>query len=211
MNSVAPLHRYESTSPPSVRHDSLQIAAACREAALTFINDAPRWGKRELASWLVGPYTRLVGHGPLLALATPPDPALTTNIDPRMLTRVLTTARTEVIETLARARDPEAAASWAFASFSAQFVMRRTDVHGAAVWMPTARATRLADRVLSLLVADYLARPFDYESGLSFCTCCERVQIGSSCGAENCGRSVRTSIVAPRVRTATLPYLPEGA
>src|SRR5690349_7345065 len=39
------------------------IAAARREAALSFLNDSDRWGKAELAMWLMGPYAQLTTYG----------------------------------------------------------------------------------------------------------------------------------------------------
>lgn len=190
------------------------LAAACRDAGLTFLNDAPHWEVGELTGWLLGPYTQLTRNSRRSltpAPATRFDPALNVGIDPRMLARAVRAARIDILQTLVRARDPEAAASWVFTNLSAGFVTRCVDRFGDAAWAPTTKATRLADRVLSLFVADYLIRPYDYEGDLLVCGQCQRVEIGTGRAAGTVCELHQGSLVAPRPYRMTLPYFPEGA
>jgi hypothetical protein len=120
-----------------------------------------------------------------------------------MVERVIRSATEEVVATLRRTNDDEGGATFAFTMLAAGFVARCEDRGNVTGWIPTRTARRLADRVLSLLAADYLARPDDYESELVVCTQCKTVEFDSS---------VRTSgIFSPKSHHPTLPYFPEGA
>jgi hypothetical protein len=161
---------------PKATYDK-PIAGACREAGIAFVEGAPRWGKRELAMWLIGPYARATRH---IACSLPserllpggsPEP-FAHEIGPGALEHVTKSAHTEVVEALRRLREPEQAASFAFTMLSAGFVALGEDGAGRYGWLPTAKARRLADRVLSLFAADYLAHPDEY--GTEIATLAER-------------------------------------
>jgi hypothetical protein len=194
---------------------SVAIASACRDTALEFVNDAERWGKAELAMWLMGPYAQVTQYVPSSASRRSgelqrPIPLLR-EIDARMVDRVIRNARTEVLATLRRTMDPEGGASFAFSMLAAGFVVRCEDRHHVAGWVPTTDARRLADRVLSLLAADYLTRPNEYETELSICSTCTSVDFDGA--ARNRGICHRhgSGMFVPKSRRSTLPYLPEGA
>ena len=154
---------------------ALAIAEACREAATSFLRESHRWGKAELAMWLLGPYAVVAHHAPTYARrlngeAARPLPPLLREIDARMVERVIEAAHTEVLQTLDGITDAQSASAFARRMFSAGFVAPCMDLRGTAGWVPTTDARRLADRVLSLFAADYLARPSTDESGLAHWT-----------------------------------------
>ena len=189
---------------------SLAIADACRAVALMFLNDSHRWGKAELAMWLMGPYSQLTQYINRNEPAARPVPLLR-EIDARMVERVIRNAHDEVVATLKRTFEPDTGSSFAFAMVSAGFVARCEDKGHVAGWVPTIDARRLADRVLSLLAADYLTRPEDYEVDLGVCTHCNSVEFDAIARVRGICHRHGSGIFAPRKRRTTIPYLPEGA
>jgi hypothetical protein len=192
---------------------SMAIANACRTTALAFLSESLYWGKAELAMWLMGPYGQLTQYVSSFSrrrngeVRTAP---LMREIDARMVDRVIRAAHDEVMATLARMSDAESAASFAFTMLSSGFVARCEDRGQVAGWVPTSDARRLADRVLSLLAADYLSRPGHYEHDLSVCRVCKTVDFDAvSRGGGVCHRH-GSGMFTPS-RRHTLPYLPEGA
>jgi hypothetical protein len=195
--------------------DAMKMAEACRGTALAFLNDSDRWGKAELAMWLMGPYAQLTQYvSPFSRRRSgenaKPVPMLR-EIDARMVDRVIKNAREEVMATLERMSDAEGGASFAFTMLSAGYVARCEDRGHVAGWVPTSDARRLADRVLSLLAADYLTRPADYESQLVLCTQCNVVEFDPIGRVRGICRRHSSGFFAPRSRGQTLPYFPEGA
>lgn len=201
------------TLPDQTR--SLAIACACRDVALSFLNEAPHWGKAELAMWLMGPYAQLTRYVTVdtrkkTGEHVRPAPLLR-EIDVRMVERVIKSARDEVLATLARTVDIEGGASFAFTMLSAGFVARCEDKSGHQGWIPTTDARRLADRVMSLLAADYLTRPADYESELAVCSHCQTVEFDSVTRVRGICARHGSGMFVPKTRRTTIPYLPEGA
>jgi|GEM_PF-962152 len=218
-----------SMRAPAAQHDSnvdtiltlpeqtgaIYIANACREAALAFLNESQRWGKPELAMWLMGPYAQLTQYDAPASRRRSGEfsrsvPMLR-EIDVRMVERVVKSARNEVLETLRHTGDLESGTSFAFTMLSSGFVSRCEDKSKIAGWVPTREARRLADRVLSLLAADYLTRPHDYENELSLCSHCETVDFDSISRMRGICHRHGSGMFVPRSPRSTLPYLPEGA
>jgi hypothetical protein len=197
------------------RTGSLALAEACRSTALAFLNESRHWGKAELAMWLMGPYGQLTQYVSPLARQRSGEHAravpLMREIDARMVDRVIKNAYDEVIRTLERTRDAEGGASFAFTMLSAGFVARCEDRGHTSGWVPTTDARRLADRVLSLLAADYLARPEDYEHQLSMCAVCKTVEFDAISSARRICHRHGSGMFVPKSPRMTLPYLPEGA
>jgi hypothetical protein len=193
---------------------SLAVADDCRAAALAFLNDSHRWGKAELAMWLMGPYSQLTEYVSPYSRRRSGEYArsapMLREIDVRMVDRVIKSAHEEVIATLKRTNEIEGGASFAFTMLSAGFVARCEDRGHVAGWVPTTDARRLADRVLSLLASDYLARPGDYEAELSVCHQCGIVDFDSISRARGICHRHGSGTFVPGSRE-TLPYLPEGA
>jgi hypothetical protein len=131
-------------------------------------------------------------------------------IDARMVDRVIKNAYEEVMAAMERTLDAEGGASFAFTMLSAGFVARCEDRGHVAGWVPTSDARRLADRVLSLVAADYLARPTDYETDLSVCATCKIVEFDAVSHARGICHRHGSGMFVPGHRS-TKPYLPEGA
>jgi hypothetical protein len=195
------------------RTGSIAVAVACRDAALAFIQESERWGKAELAMWLMGPYAQLTQYVPASGIRKSgeiPRAPMLREIDVRMVDRVIRSARAEILSTLETMRHAEGGASFAFTMMSAGFVVRCEDRGRISGWIPTAEARRLADRVLSLFAADYLTRSSDYETDLSICSHCKMVDFDALARARGvCHRHGGNA--APQSRRSTVPYLPEGA
>jgi len=193
---------------------SMAIASACRATALAFLNESLHWGKAELAMWLMGPYGQLTQYVSPFSRRRSGEHVraapLMREIDARMVDRVIKTAHEEVMTTLARMGDAEGGASFAFTMLSAGFVARCEDRGQVAGWVPTSDARRLADRVLSLLAADYLSRPQHYENDLSVCRVCNIVEFDDVSHERGICHRHGSGIFVP-ARGHTLPYLPEGA
>lgn len=195
---------------------SFAIAAACRETALAFLNESSRWGKAELAMWLMGPYAQLTQYiAPFSQRRNgeqaPRGVPLLREIDVRMVERVIRSAHEEVTATLRRVSDAEAGPSFAFTMLAAGFVARCEDRGQVAGWVPTSDARRLADRVLSLLAVDYLTRPTDYDAELAVCSKCKTVDFDAIARMRGICARHSNSIVVPKSRRSTMPYMPERA
>lgn len=215
------------SSPPSIasaidtiltlpeQTGSLAVAEACRETALAFLNESDRWGKAQLAMWLMGPYGQLTQYvSPFSRRRTGEfarSAPLLREIDARMVERVIKTAYDEVVGTLQRTSDAEGGATFAFTMIASGFVARCEDRGRIAGWVPTTEARRLADRVLSLLATDYLARPEDYESSLSVCSQCKTVEFDAIARSRGICHRHASGLFVPQIKRATLPYMPEGA
>lgn len=146
------------------------FADGCRAAALEFVNRVAWRGldKEALASWLRGPYR---------AHVFAPARAVVPRIHARpiatgALGRLVALARTEAIRAVEQARDD--GPSFGFGALASGLVYRCQDVTGAQGWIPVSYPRmRLADRIVSLVAADYLLRPEDYESHVFRCTVCD--------------------------------------
>ncbi len=194
---------------------AVALAVACRDTALEFLNEADRWGKAELATWLMGPYSQLTQYVATSAKRKSmelqrPVPMLR-EIDARMVDRVVKNARNEVLEALRTTYDAEGGATFAFTMLSNGFVARCEDKSRVAGWVPTTDARRLADRVMSLLAADYLTRGSDYEAELSICSHCSYVEFDSVARLRGICHRHGSGLFVPKSRHSTWPYLPEGA
>lgn len=189
------------------------LAAACRDAALMFINESAHWGKAELALWLMGPYSQVMrfeaAYAERRGASSERSVPLLREIDARMVDRIISTAREEVLEALRMLPDSEGGATFAFCVISESFVARCEDSRHIVGWVPTNVARRLADRVLSLIAVDYLMNPEDYENDLFMCPACGSVSFEAR--AWERGRCAAHTQEEPRSGRPTLPYLPEGA
>lgn len=194
---------------------ALAIADECRRVALEFLNESQHWGKAELATWLMGSYSSLTQYASPYSRRRSgeyarPAPMLR-EIDVRMVERVIRSAREEVVAALTKTYEVEGGASFAFTMVAAGFVARCEDEGRVAGWVPTTDARRLADRVLSLLAADYLVRPDDYELDLGVCKQCNSVVFDAIARVRGTCHRHGNSMFVTRTKRTTLPYFPEGA
>jgi hypothetical protein len=161
---------------------ALAVAQSCRDTALVFMEDSLGWGKGQLAMWLMGPYGQITQYTHAVERVTQSgryprvQAPLLREIDARMVDRVISSARDEVIARLGQMIDGDGEPAFVYDMVSLGFVVRCEDARQIEGWVPSSTARRLADRVLSLFAADYLVRPQDYESELAVCRKCGIVE-----------------------------------
>jgi hypothetical protein len=171
-----------------------EIADACREAAVAFLNGAHTgWGKSELAAWLLGPYARATTFVRRAGFDRFVDDSRTAQarvVCPSSLASVMIDARCEVIATIASLERPEEGVTFAFSAINHALITRCRDELGDAGWAPfPPERLRLADRLLGLVAVDYLARPLDYEDTFAVCTTCGAVAFDATARARGLCRS----------------------
>jgi hypothetical protein len=219
---MLPAEPLETNRPDTIltlpeRTGIVRLADACREAALSFVNASPRWTKRDLAQWLAGPYahaTSFAAHafGDGTRDHRTSGVNVVTPIDPDTMRRVIDRAREAVLESLRSVTSsPDDGATMALSILSQDLIVQCEDEDGNLGWAPVSRRDIvLADRVLSLFVADYLVRPDEYESSLSVCSRCSVVsfdafsRLRGLCGGHRSGvfRASLTTLPSPPSRSA---------
>jgi hypothetical protein len=169
---------------PGIRvHD---VADASRSAALGFALSARSgWGRPELARWLVGPYAEAVAATRSLRVSGTRAAVVHRPVEEDTVQELLTTARTEILEVL------RGAASWkhdgaAVRAFMAEgLVAGIVDETSDLGFAPLDGRMRLAARVRSLFVADYLTRPKDYAT-FTICEHCETATFDAEAHRAEC-------------------------
>ncbi len=141
---------------------SFALAAACRDAWRTFVEQSAHWGKAELIMWSLGPYARITRYAPTHASdgVTQFDDFRT--IDARFVDRLLRNARAKTLDVLRSFASGAARREFALGVPSTGLVIRCEDTSGIPGYIPLPVRERLADRVLSLVAADMLTRPADF-------------------------------------------------
>lgn len=162
------------------------VADACRSAALAFAWNARLWTKRDLATWLVGPYARAA----LPARADAPPASCVRGASPiaeATISGIVDGAHATVLEDLRRAWSWRYDAGFARDLVEAGLVARIVDEEGASGYAPVdARELRLLDRVRSLFFADYLTRPYDWAS-FAVCAGCGAATFEHATHERECG------------------------
>jgi hypothetical protein len=170
---------------PGIRvHD---VAEACRNAALGFaLNAQQGWGRPELARWLVGPYAEAVAATRSLRVSGTRAAVVHRPVEEDTIQELLGTTRTEVLELL------RAAPTWTHdgasvrASLDEGLVAGIVDEASDLGFAPLdSGRMRLAARVRSLFIADYLTRPRDYES-FTICTHCDTATFDAEAHRAEC-------------------------
>lgn len=137
------------------RMTATEFAADCSEVAQAFLHDSRFWGKAELAMWLMGPYSR-VAHN----VSDVPESARPSlrEIDVTTIEDIIDAAHDEVCEALTLLDDTDLATASLLMNtmIDSGFVAAFVDANGNEGWTPTTKAHRLADRVLSLIVASFM-------------------------------------------------------
>ena len=164
------------------------VAEACRSAALELLDGVRNgWGKKELVTWLTGSYHQisiLRCSADELAFADvvphTPRPDLrgrSPSVPPEDIEKTLKAAREEVLAVLERfAAGDEAAETFVWRVKSRGGLARVEDEQGTVGLVPNEQPSqRLVERVLSLIAADYIARPLDYEERVTVCRACGSV------------------------------------
>ncbi|AKU97529.1 hypothetical protein AKJ09_04193 [Labilithrix luteola] len=137
------------------RTTASEFAADCYDIAQAFLHDSRFWGKAELAMWLMGPYSR-VAHN----VSDAPESARPSlrEIDVTTIEDIIDAAHDEVVEALTLLDETDFATARLLMNtmLDSGFVAPFVDTNGNEGWTPTTKAHRLADRVLSLLVAAFM-------------------------------------------------------
>ncbi len=190
------------------------IADAFREAVHTFIGEAESWSKADLTNWLVDVYARLTYDIEIDGLATA-EPARRDallegleGLDVQTLQRVIWHAHAEVVERLESLESLSGVAEFTLSMFSIGFVSPFSDANQGVGWVPTTRARRLADRVLSLVAAEFLTRPEDY-AVVPHTSVTSRASTMPESPAQLEDDLPDMHVASPRF--ATMPYLQEEA
>jgi hypothetical protein len=167
---------------------------ACRSAGLAFVWCArASWGKRELARWLVEPYTRAVDATREPLVACPPSQR---SLDESTIQELLARSHQQVIALLRKVRTWKADERFARQMVDRGVVLGVMDDESAIGYGPVAAAgMRLSERVAALFVADFLTRPKDY-AHFRICDDCEGATFDDgTLHAENC--TWRPTVPAP--------------
>lgn len=168
-------------------------ADACREAGLAFLVQAGarRMGKRELASWLVGPY-RAVSAA--MNATSGAAPGVATPVTESAVQELVDLVRIAVASGVGELGHNDTACITH--AIREKLIVSSQDERGL-VWIPTDRPRlRLEARVLSLFVVDYLLRTEHYERGdVSVCSDCDTVSFDGDRACGTCGDRAHTSEV----------------
>lgn len=145
-----------------------------RQAAVLFVRDAAQagWGRRELADWLVCHYGACAVGSDDSPRRSPFPPAddwsdpCPVHVDESTISELVAAARMRTIALLEDLRDRDTGESIARSMIARGLVVAERDEHGAVAHVPVnGGRLRLAERIASLFVADYLNFPFDYWRG----------------------------------------------
>jgi hypothetical protein len=159
--------------PPVTTCDAL--ALACREAWTTFIEESRDWGKNELAAWSTAMYVPILRSSTGRNQSVIP-PGTESDADPRFAQRLIRAARASVVGTLCSFAVPAAREAFADAMLTAPFVAHTSDCARNDGFAPVAVRGRLSDLVLSLVAADMLTFPDDFEREV-MCDDCGKVRL----------------------------------
>lgn len=169
---------------------------ASRRALLEVLSgSAIQWSDEEVATWLAGMYRDATLHAPGSNL--PPD-----TLAPywHLVREALAHARKVVTTRMHKAARGEF--GFAVDALEAGNVEQVRDRARNYAFLPVdSPGMTLCDRIESLLAADYLTRPADYEERLSFCRCCT----AASFSAEARVRGQCSTHTSSGVRVRQLP------
>jgi hypothetical protein len=147
--------------------DALLMSGEWRKAGLEFVHGARAWTARDLARWLLGPYSAATSRVP-----RPDCPRrFGSAADAAAVWEILERTHADIVAALRQAATSEMPELVATARHGGAIVPTPSGF-----WVPRDRARMLLrDRVLSLFAADYLLRPADYRRDLAVCTRCDAV------------------------------------
>jgi hypothetical protein len=169
------------------------VARDSRRAGLAFLRGAAAGCSREqLLDWLRNDYEAVTSW---TRVGGPPrDP--TDNLDDWEVPMFVERARQRVVRMLECAAEMWSAPAFTPSMIDARLIVVVYDRMGVEGYAPASQAnTGLVHRVVSLFVADYLARPADY-GRLSACEGCGEIAIGAH--PDCCVERPRESGIVPR-------------
>lgn len=196
--------------PDGVHADD--VAAACRRAILAFFRGASpvglTWSKRDLVAWLVGDYGEAAIESDGLSDNPPPWSVRPSDrpIDASRISQLLGPAHDAALQCLrdfAEANEGEPVDE----ALSRGSIVPAWAWDGTSVFVPVnVPGLPLAMRIRSLLVADFLVRPEDYEGELLSCADCGAPLLGHFARSRGlCDEHIRSSGVVPSAARVSLP------
>ena len=136
------------------------------------------WSRRELADWLMCQYAPCAAT-PLYPESAEEPPAWERTVDEGILERVILDARERALRLLADLVVPSRGSPIARLAVACGTVAAQRDARGGIAYSPVGlKRLRLAERVASLFVADYLNHPTDYR-WVTTCRACGEVAFAS--------------------------------
>jgi hypothetical protein len=140
----------------------LRLAAVCRSAFLLFMRGSDKWGKGELADWLTNHYARATC---LDEEPAPSERKPSQSVQPHALRLLMRHARMDVLRGVEELLEHREDAPFLSRLVFRGYIVPVRDAAGGTGYAPTkACPMTLADRVLSLLAADFLTVPHQYAS-----------------------------------------------
>jgi hypothetical protein len=182
------------------------LASASRNAWRVFLEQSEGWGKAELVLWSGGLYAPIARHASELTARRGDEPDNDYRyVDPHFVERMISIARSRLIEVLQSFELPRARLAFSRAMNAEGAVTRCQDGAGDIGFAPTPATDSLADRVLSLVAADLFARPGDFE-GEMLCSCCGGIVMGRTpCCASSRYDVPSSSVIAKPANTVAVP------
>lgn len=166
------------------------LSAACRDAWRVFVEQSEEWRAPEHRLWSAGLY------GPVERTVLSPQRECTMQslepryraAEPRFVERMIRTARARALQTLGSFAYPRSRLAFGARMRDAGEVSRCVDSFGNTGFVPTPATGALSDRIQSLIAADLLTRPGDFE-GETLCSSCGGIVLRPSpCCARYEGR-----------------------
>ncbi len=149
------------------------VASHCRETAVSFVNDSAHWGKAELATWLLGPYSQAAKYAPDVLGNRVSSVVSLNELDARFAE--INAARKGILALLEMELADGTIGQFAFDMIEAGLIAPCKDITGARGWIPTKNARTLGDRIFSLFAADYMTRATMFEEEVHVCHDCQRI------------------------------------
>ena len=177
------------------------IAPECRHAWTVFVSQSEEWGKAEQILWSAGFYEPIRRYTAASTAAEVLQDLA--KVNHRLVQRMIRTARFKAIDVLTAFAFPRARLAFGVRMRSERAVTPCVDYLGNTGYLPTPLTGVLADRVLSLIAADLLNRPGDFE-GETLCSSCGGVVVAHEpCCAKYEGRD--TGVPSRRFATVAVP------
>jgi hypothetical protein len=157
------------------------VAERSRAALMTLMQSAASpWRNADLAEWFKGSYRRATQPGTLMLERAPTPFAIARGSVDVHVDVLMLQAREETLEVLRRLKSQKHRdTSFTFEALNRGWIVGCRDSCGvrghAAVDAPD---MKLYERMLSLVAADYIARPVDYEERMAICPLCEMPYFG---------------------------------
>jgi hypothetical protein len=148
------------------------LAGACRDAWRVFVEQSEGWGKAELVLWSTGLYAPIARYTSLQVEHRGAEANDDYRfVDARFVERMIATARARAIEVLSSFILPRERLAFCAMIREERAVLRCEDNSGQVGFAPTPATDALVDRILSLIAADLMTCPRDFE-GETLCSAC---------------------------------------